>query len=248
MENNIFETFLAKAGSMPGIRIDRRAYLRTTFKRKSEKTLDDIILKGPLAAGISLAEISMIADRAIMAEAVRTTALSAGTGVVGGPAMAATVPADIMQFYMHVLRIMQKLMYLYGWEEDIFDRGGTVDDATMNMLTLYVGVMFGVGAASKLIAQITSQAAKRLLRDVPIRVVKAYLTKQAARKVINKIAKAVGLKMMAKWTLTAPSKVVPVVGAVTSGAITTTFFLPMSRRLKKQLAEGRVFDDEESCT
>ena len=31
-------------------------------------------------------------------------------------------------------------MYLYGWEDDIFDSAGNIDDATMNVLILYVGI------------------------------------------------------------------------------------------------------------
>ncbi|MCM1186547.1 MAG: hypothetical protein NC251_10480 [Lachnoclostridium sp.] len=245
MADNVFEVFLEKAGNMPGIRVDRDEYLRKTFRGKHRAILDDIIEKGPLAAGISKEEVGRIADQAISAEAVQTTLVSAGTGVFGGFAMVATVPADIVQFYGHIFRVMQKLMYLYGWKDDIFDGNGSMDDTTKNVLILYMGVMFGVKAASKLIAQIASQAAKRLLRDVPVRVIKAFFTKRAAREVIIKIVKTVGIRTTMKMTASASSKFVPVIGAVTSGTFTAAFFLPMSKRLKKQLADGQVFDDEE---
>lgn len=240
MTDNIFGIFLTKVGNVPGVQIDRTDYLQKTFARKYKKELSSIISRGPLAAGISKDEISKIADQAIRSEAGQTTLVSAGTGVFGGPAVIAAVPADIIQFYGHIFRMMQKLMYLYGWEENIFDENGDIDDTTMNMLVLYMGVMFGIQAAGKLIAQITTHAAKKLLRDVPIRVIKAFFTKQAAREVIKKIIKAVGVKTVAKMTISASSKAVPLIGAVTSGAFTAAFFLPMSRRLKRQLADGAI--------
>jgi len=210
---------LKNAGSVPGIRIDRDEYLRKAFERKHREMQDDIVSRGPLAAGISKSEVSLLADQAIKAEAFQTTLLSAGTGIFGGAAAVATVPADIVQFYGHVFRVMQKLMYLYGWKVDIFDGEGNIDDTTKNVLILYMGVMFGIDVASQVIAQITCQAAKRLLRDVPFRVIKACFTKQATREMIKKIVKAVGVKTAAKMTVSAGSKVVPILGAMISGVL-----------------------------
>ena len=47
MADNILETFLAKAGSIPGIRIDREDYLRNTFgKSNFAREVDGIVLNG----------------------------------------------------------------------------------------------------------------------------------------------------------------------------------------------------------
>ncbi len=240
VKSAIFETFLAKAGSVPGIQIDRDKYLKQTFEREHRNELRDIILKGPIAAGISPQEVSWIADQAIKSEATQTTIISAGTGVFGGVAALAAIPADIAQFYGHLFRVVQKLMYLYGWEEDIFDEDGIMDDTTENVLIIYFGLMFGVGAASQLAAQIAKEAAKKVLRDVPVRVVKAFFTKQAFREVIKKIVKAIGVKTALKVSVSAGTKIVPLVGAVTSGALTAVFFIPMSKKLKKYLAKGEI--------
>ena len=230
----ILDVFLEKAGNIPGVRINRSKYLMQTFGKEYGNKLEIIIREGPVGAGISPKEISRIADQAIWAESRQTMLKSAGTGVFGGPAVLAAVPADIMQFYGHVIRIIQKMMYLYGWPEDIFDSDGNIDDTTMNMLVLYMGLAFGVSTASSLAAQIIAKTAgKKLLKDVPIHVIKAFFTKQAFRKVITKIIKTVGLKTVAKYTMTLPSKTVPLIGALVSGSLTAVFFIPMSMRLKK---------------
>lgn len=62
----------------------------------------------------------------------------AGPGFIALPA---TVPADMAQYFGHMLRIAQKLAYLYS-RPDLFsgDSDG-VDDATKGVLTLFFGVM-----------------------------------------------------------------------------------------------------------
>ena len=42
----------------------------------------------------------------------------------------------------HLLRIAQKLAYIYGWPDLFADAGDEVDEATESMLILFVGVMF----------------------------------------------------------------------------------------------------------
>lgn len=240
MAQSIFEKFLEKAGSLPGIQIERDRYLRAAFGKTHRAQLDKIILRGPLAAGVPLKEVGKVADQAIMSEALEVTAISAGTGVFGGPAMLAAVPVDIIQFYGHLFRMVQKLMYLYGWDEDIFDADGNIDDGTTGALVIYIGIMFGVGAAGKVVAEIAKVAAKRLMRDVPVRVIKSVLTKQAFRDVVKRIIKVIGVKTTAKLAISSGSKVVPLIGAVTSGAMTAVFFIPMSKRLKKFFESGEL--------
>lgn len=248
MAENFLESILDKLGSIPGVRVNRTEYLQNEFAKKHRKEMSDILRRGPVAAGISKEEISKIADQAIQAEAGKTTIISLGTGAIGGAAALAAVPADITQFYIHVFRIIQKLLYLYGWEEEIFDSAGNIDDATKNILILYLGVMSGVGAAGKVVAEITKAAAKRVIREVPVRFFKMYITKQTFRTVVNKIVKAVGVKSAAKFAVASGSKVVPLIGGVVSGVITAAFFIPMSKRLKKCLAEGVLeeIDDAEA--
>lgn len=248
MGQDIFAKFLERAGSMPGIRIDRDNFLRTTFGRNYKNKLDQIVMQGPIAAGIPLKEISEIADQSIKTEAIAVTAVSAGTGMFGGYAALIAVPADIVQFYGHQFRMIQKLMYLYGWDEDIFDQDGNLDDATTNVLILYMGVMFGVGVAGKALGHIAKVAAKRLIRDIPVHVFKSMVRKQAVRKIVMQIIKIIGVKTSAKLFLITSSKIVPVIGALASGGLSAIFFIPMSKKLKKYLEKGELknWDEEDN--
>ncbi len=55
--------------------------------------------------------------------------------------MAATIPADIIQYYGYMLRTAQKLMYLYGFPEISIDgKAQAFDSETLNMLTVCLGI------------------------------------------------------------------------------------------------------------
>ena len=132
-----FEDALYMALKIPGAHINRENYLRTALANKfSEETIEKAIAETPAKAGITPEEISPIADASIRFETTKVTALSAAAGIPGGIAMAGTIPADTAQYLGHALRIIQKLAYLYGWQDFFADEAEDIDDGTKNMLTL----------------------------------------------------------------------------------------------------------------
>lgn len=65
------------------------------------------------------------------------------------PAKAATIPADIAQYYGYMLRATQKLMYLYGFPQiDVEENCRDFDSETLNLLIRCMGAMYGVVGAS----------------------------------------------------------------------------------------------------
>ena len=75
--------------------------------------IQSIISLGPPQAGVEKEEIDRIADKIIRKSKWSTTGVSFLTGMPGGFAMAATLPADILQFYLQAFILLQKLMFLY---------------------------------------------------------------------------------------------------------------------------------------
>lgn len=73
--------------------------------------------------------------------------------------MAGTVPADLTQQMAHILRIMQKLAYLYGWPSLMDEENSTIDDGMVNDLIIFAGIMFGVEGAGHAIHRIAAQVA-----------------------------------------------------------------------------------------
>ena len=142
--------FLAKVVRVPGVRINREEFLRQELRKlhMGDDAIARAIDSNPVLAGVALTQIDRLADEAISYETNKSAAISFVAGIPGGFAMLGTIPADLMQYYVHALRIMQKLAYLYGWSELIPDDRDT-DDDTIGVLAVFFGVMLGVGGAAQ---------------------------------------------------------------------------------------------------
>ncbi|MFV0533908.1 MAG: hypothetical protein ACK5MR_09665 [Cumulibacter sp.] len=228
-----FSQVLDAAAQLPGVRINRAAYLRTALARYcTDEQIERAIAKNPAAAGIPLSVITEAANTSITAETRKVTAISALAGMPGGFAMIGTVPADLAQYLGHMLRISQKLAYIYGWPDLFTDAGQELDEATESLLTLFVGVMFGVQLAQSGVATVASMIASTVARKLP----QKALTKGAIYPIVKKVAGYLSVNMTKKLFASGVAKAIPVVGAVLSGGLTFGTFRPMSKRLQKHLA------------
>lgn len=228
-----FEMVLSVAAQLPGVKIDREKYLAGALGGKfSPEVVAMAIESSPAAAGIEPEKLSPIADASIRYEATKVTALSAAAGIPGGFAMAGAIPADMAQYFAHVLRIAQKLAYLYGWDNIFSGTEEEIDDETKNLMILFVGVMFGVNGATEAIAQIS----KVVAAAVEKRLAQEALTKGAIYPVVRKVATYLGFHMTKSIFSRGVSKVIPVIGGIISGGITLATYAPMSLKLKDYLA------------
>ncbi|RYV51909.1 hypothetical protein [Pengzhenrongella frigida] len=243
-----FTDVLDAAARLPGVRINREAYLRSALKRHcSEEQIDMAVAESPAAACIPFGAIRAVASDSIKYETAKATALSAVAGIPGGFAIVGAIPADLAQYFGHVLRIAQKLAYIYSWPDLFADDGEELDDATSGILTLFVGVMFGVQLAQSGVAKVSTMIAGQVLKKLP----QQALTKGAIYPVVKKVAVLLGVRMTKQIFAGGVAKVIPVLGAVFSGGLTLATFLPMSKRLQKHLASleltkpGHRAEDEE---
>lgn len=229
---NKFTQVLDAAAKLPGVRINRAAYLRSSLKRYcTAEQIEVAVSESPAAAGIPLSVIAQAAKTSITYETSKVTGLSAAAGIPGGFGLIGTVPADLAQYMGHMLRIAQKLAYLYSWP-DLFPEGEEIDEATESMLTLFVGVMFGVQIAQGGVAKVAEMMAANVAKKLP----QKALTKGVIYPVVKKVAGYIGVSMTKKTFASGVAKTIPFVGAVFSGALTLGTFLPMSKRLQKHLA------------
>lgn len=228
-----FSQVLDAAAKLPGVRINRASYLRTALKRHcTEEQIERAIAESPAAAGIPLQLLDEIASTSISYETSKVTGLSALAGIPGGFAMIGTVPADLAQYMGHMLRISQKLAYIYGWPDLFADDGEELDEATESILILFVGVMFGVQIAQSGVAKVAAMIAANVAKKLP----QQALTKGVLYPVVKKVAGYLGVNMTKKLFAGGLAKAIPVLGAVLSGGLTLGTFLPMSKRLQRHLA------------
>lgn len=228
-----FSQVLDAAAKLPGVRIDRAAYLRKALQRHcTEDQIERAIADSPAGAAIPQRVIREVANISINFETSKVTTVSAAAGIPGGWALVGTVPADMVQYTGHMLRVAQKLAYIYSWPDLFADDAGELDEATESILTLFVGVMFGVtmaqGGVTKVSVMMAAQTVKRLPQKA--------LTKGVIYPVVKKVAGMLGVAMTKKTFASGVAKAIPVAGAVFSGGLTLATFLPMSKRLQRHLA------------
>lgn len=232
---------VSTAIQVPGVRVNRNSFLCDAFKEVDKDSLQSIIEKGPVEAGVGRGVLKQKAHKLIQSRTAISTGASFAAGLPGGLAMAATIPADMLQFYGVSLRMAQELAYLYGetdlWEKDLLDR-----DKVTNQLILYCGVMFGATGASQSVRLLSSAMAKQAMKKLP----QQALTKTFYYPVIKSIARFFGVSMTKSTFAKGVSKAIPIVGGIVSGGITLATLAPMGLRLADTMEQSHFGYDEEA--
>ncbi len=234
----MLEEIISKAIQIPGVKVDRNKFLAECFSSKVD-LLENIINNGPVEAGIVREEINDIVNKLIMKRTSQSSIASFAAGIPGGLAMAATIPADMLQFFGMSLRLAQELSYLYG-ADDLWKNGQVDDEKVKNQLILYCGVMFGVSGAVSGVRVLSTQVAKTALKKIP----QKALTKTFWYPIIKKICSFVGYTLTKKTLASGVSKAIPVIGGVISGTINFASMMPMARKLNDTLDKA-TFDYSE---
>lgn len=219
----------------PGVHVARDSFLRKElYKNHPAEVIEDAIARTPALAGISAEEIDKIADEVIKFERNCVSGISAALGMPGGAAMAATIPADIVQYYGYTLRAIQKLLYLYGFPEiDTDEEGIFLDSETINRIIICLGVMNGIAGANNAIKAL----AQALAKGVEKKLLSAALTKGTFYPILKSTLKWFGVKLTKEIFAKSVKNVIPVVGGVVGGGITFLSFKPCCLRLKAALTD-----------
>lgn len=227
----------------PIIRIDRNEFLRSALSNYfNDKIVDKAIEICPAYAGISTRRLRRISEEIIGLETTKTSAASFLAGLPGGAAILGTIPVDIAQFFVRILIVTQKLMYLYGWP-DLLNENRELDDGTANILLQFTGIMFGADQSGKAVNILSNTLAKQFAKELAEnaaekgaqKITAQVVTKNAVKPVFNLTKKFI-LSEASKITLKKGAKVlVPILGGFVSGAITYFTFKPQARRLRNHL-------------
>ncbi len=227
-----FEEVLAVAVKAPMVKIDRAEFLKNNFSREVEpKMVDKIVQTSPIKAGVSEHILKKIARECIKYETYNVSALSFGTGFGG----LIGIPADLAQYLVHVLRISQKLAYIYGYPSMISIDGG-MDDATKSIILLFIGMMYGVRKTDEVIAKLSVTLAEQIAKNIS----REALTKTAWYPLLKQICKQVGIKVTKDTLGKAAGKSIPVLASIVSATLSYICFEKNAERLHKTLRENPV--------
>lgn len=227
-----FNKALAVAVELPGVKIEREEFLQKYFSSRFDREIvARIVQASPIRAGVNESVFYEIARECINYEKKKVSALSFATGsgsFVG-------IPADLAQYMAHVLRISQKLAYIYGYPE-IRSIEGSMDEKTQKIILLFIGVMYGVSGANKVIAEISKSLAGKVGKDI----LRAALTKTAWYPLLQRVCKQVGIKVTKDALSKIPAKSAPWIGGVVSAGFSYYCFGKGAERLHKTLRENPV--------
>jgi hypothetical protein len=213
--------------------VDRRGFLAKEFARYCDSgKLKTLMEEGTGRAGISRELMDKVADGVIGFHGTAVIGTSFFAGLPGGLALLGTIPADVAQYYFHTLQVAQKLAYVYGYPD--LDEG--TDDGFMTMITIFVGVMSGVGAATSAIKTLSKLCAQATVK----RLTSMALTKTTIYPIVKQIAKTLGVKMTKEIFAKGVGKMIPLIGGVISGGLTAAVFLPSAYNLKDTLREDII--------
>ena len=189
----VWNKILTAVMKMPGVKVDRRTFLRKELKGYcNEQELDMLEHVRPYSI-VSDKTIDAVASSTINFHTVMATTGSTIAGLPGGLALAATIPGDITQFYFHVVVLSQKLAYLYGFP-DFFeqqDEQDGINEVAGDMLTVFIGSMMGVKVADQGIAEMARGLAKSAVGRLP----RLVITKTVIYPIALQVAKLVGSKL-----------------------------------------------------
>lgn len=226
------KAIMQRAASLKVVKINRGDFLRSEIKRRfPEIDADFAVETTPAETGIAPEDLDRMAIDVIDLETKKCAGLSFLAGIPGGLAMVGTVPADLAQYFAHVMRIEQKLAYIYGWQT-FLNEEDEVDDETVMKLVVLMGVMMQVGGAAN---AVTTFAANTARAGIEKAIQKQTLTKTFWYNPMKKVLRYLGVNLTKQTFAKTASKVVPVIGGAISGGMTYMAYKPGAERLRRYL-------------
>lgn len=230
-EDSLALNVINESLKLPFIKVDRSDFLTKTFSNQIDD-MPKLLREGPQAF-FSKEELDRIASNVIKSNVLQSSSISFASGLPGGIAIAATIPADMAQFYGYSLKLAQEISYVYGYQNIWANQGELTEDAK-NTLILYLGIMFGVSSAGSTIRILSNKLAIQALKQLPNKT----LTKHLYFTILKKILAIFGTRLTKATFAKGVSKVIPVVGGVLSGSMNYLALKPMANKLKDELGKS----------
>lgn len=239
--SNKYEGMLDTILKIPGVKVDREQFLLQTLssKIKDGNIINLAIETDPITAGIAVEKLDKIAKSLIKKRTENTSIASFAAGIPGGIAMAATIPADTIQFLTTAIKLAQELVYLYGYGE--IGNKSQLDEDIKRELIIYLGVMLGVEKSASALRVLTSKISVQVMK----RTSRRALTKTTLYPIVKRIGTIIGVKVTKASFAKGVSKAVPIVGGIVSGGTSYISMKHMGNRLREVLSDSLDYTEED---
>lgn len=190
-------------------KVDRDEFLLKEFPGVDKKIL---LEEGPLAF-YNIEELEIKANKILDSTTNSAAFRSFIAGLPANPVLATVLgTADAMQYFVSLLRLLQKIIYTLG-EKNLFNKAGELSLHSQLKILGYIALMFSteVVTAKILVGETGKQVTK---------VINSKISKKAVNSVATKVLAKTGSNVSSK----AVSKYVPIIGGVISGGSTYLTF------------------------
>jgi hypothetical protein len=222
---------MSVAVTMPGVKVNREKFLTKVLKHYCNAEKLSIALKGMPVNVVPQRIIDNLATSTINWHTAKVTGASVATGLGGFM----TIPADIIQYYWHVLVLSQKLTYLYGFP-DLCDDDGNIPEDSQNLLTVFIAIMMGATIAGKGLQYIIERAARQATRTLP----EIAVAETLYYPIIKQATKWIGKRLERNSITKSMRKSIPILGCLLSGTIAFATFRPGALRLMNELKRETI--------
>ncbi len=196
---------------LPGAIIDRNEFLATELSKHCQKTEIQNAIEGmPEESEICNRKIEHITKLIIKKETYETSGISFLAGLPGGFLSAATIPADLIQFYYHQIVIIQKMAYLYGWSDFQLQDKNKQEEKLLT-LTMFFGIMYGVKEAETILLKSEIENFNNQFYN--------DFEQKSYYQVATQVGKWLGVRLIKNITRFATAKSFPIAGGFISGSV-----------------------------
>lgn len=234
LDSSPLMVLLVKAMGFPYIKVNRTTFLMETYH------LSEVDINGRFAELVSLKQMDAAAKEYIAKNVTQSTATAFALGLPGGFAMAATIPADIMQNFAFSLRLAQQMAYIYGFD-NLYADNNEMDEKARYTMIAFLGVMFAASGSGTVLRAIAPNVGRYVAKQI----MSKPLMKTVWYPMLKKITGVVASKAITKKGLqAAATKAVPVIGGVVSAGVNVATMIPMANRLKNELRKYHLSEEE----
>lgn len=222
------EEIIQTVTRIEAVRINRNDFLTGLFAKETSVSLDDILEKGPVGAGVDRDTLRKTAVTLAQKETGKSGLLTLPDDIIRN----SLIPVPTLLLYAAAVRIIQQTAYLYG-ESDFWTDTDT--DKTVSRLHLYYSVMEGSGKAEKALKLLSSSVTSKSFNKLT----ESFLEKAVYQPIFKPAAKALKIKAPKTLFNKIISKAIPVLNNAVSDGFSLTTLLPMAGRLIKTLDEAQ---------